>query len=114
MVKLVEKRNPDPLFYSAGFVFFTQVVHVGLILSIIKKLFSIQYPVFSDTYLINKLSMMPFALIWLIIVHVYFKKRYSKLKKLYAGQKIVSLKNTVIVFSVLLIPLVIMILLLSK
>jgi hypothetical protein len=114
IVKLVEKRNPDSKFYSAGFLFFTQLVHVSFLLSIIKKLFNIQYPVFSDTYLINKLLWMPIVLIWLIIVHVYYKKRYTKLEKFYSGQKIVTLKNTVIVFSLLIIPLFFTILLLKK
>jgi 1-acyl-sn-glycerol-3-phosphate acyltransferase len=114
MVKLVEKRTPDPKFYSASFVSLTQIIHVSFILSIIKKVFSIQYPVFSDTYLINKLSWMPILLVWLIIVHVYYKKRYAKLEKLYSGQKVVTLRNTVIVFSLLLVPLIFTILLLRK
>lgn len=114
IVKLVEKRNPDPKFYSAGFLFFTQLVHVSFLLSIIKKLFDIQYPVFSDTYLINKLLWMPILLIWLIVVHVYYKRRYMKLEKLYSGQKVVTLKNAIIVFSFLFIPLIFTILLLKR
>lgn len=114
MVKLVENRNPDSKFYSAGFLFFTQLVHVSFLLSIVKKLFGIQYPVFSNTYFINKLFWIPIVLVWLIIVHVYYKKRYTKLEKLFSGQKIVTLKNTVIVFSLLLIPLILTILLLKK
>lgn len=114
MVKLVEKRNPDSKFYSAGFLFFTQLVHVSFLLSIIKKLFSVQYPVFSNNYLINKLLWMPIVLVWLIIVHVYYKKQYANLEKLYSGQKVVTLRNTVIVFSLLVVPLIFTIFLLSK
>lgn len=111
MVKLVEKRNPDPKFYSAGIVFFTQLIHILLPLAIFKVVFKIQYPVFSATYLYNKLLMMPFALIWLIAVHIYFNKKYPKIKEHYSGQKILTLRNTIIVFSLLLIPLIISIML---
>lgn len=114
MVKLVEKRNPDHLWYSASFVFLNQIVHFSVFLAILKKIFDIQYPVLSHTYLFNKLLLMPFALIWLIAVHIYFKRQFTKLSETYLGRKIVTLKNTIIVFSLLLVPLVLGILLSRK
>jgi len=114
MVKLIEKRNPDSKFYSASFVSLTQIVHVSFLLSIIKKLFHVQYPVFSNIYLFNKLAWMPILLVWLIIVHVYYKKRYTKLEIIFSKQKVVSLRNTFVIFSLLLVPLIFTILLLRK
>lgn len=114
IVKLVEKRNPDSKFYSAGFLFFTQLVHVSFLLAIIKRLFSVQYPIFSNNYFINKLLWMPIVLVWLIIVHVYYKKRFAKLEQLYSGHNVVTLRNTVKVFSLLVVPLIFTILLLRK
>lgn len=114
IIKLVEKRNPDPQFYAAGYIFFTQLVHVSLLLSIIKKAFNLNYPVFSETYFINKLFWIPIALIWLIIVHIYYKKRLSNFEKFYSTRKILTLKNTIFVFSSLIIPLLFTILLLKK
>jgi len=113
--KAVERRNPDPKFYSAGVVAFSQWIHLGFIVTCANKLFDIKIlPVFNDAYLFNKLMIMPFLIVWLIVVHVHFKKQYPKLVKLYSGQKITNLKNTVIVFSLIFIPLLFIIILLKK
>jgi hypothetical protein len=114
IVKLVEKRNPDAKFYSAGVVLFTQVVHTGLIFTIFQKVFNVHYPVFSTSYLINKLLMMPILLIWIIIVHFYYKSRFLKIEKFYDGKPVVTFRNAVIVFSLILVPLFFIIFLLKK
>jgi len=106
MVKLVERRNPDPKFYSAGFLFFVQLVHVSFLLVLIKEIFDLHYFVFSKTYLVNKLYWMPLAIVWLIVVNIYYNKRYPELVKLYEGKEIITTRNTIIVFSLLLIPLI--------
>jgi len=112
--RLVEKRNTDPKFYSAGFLFFVQIVHLGLVLALIKKVFNVQYFVFSTTYLINKLIWMPILLTWLIIIHVYYKKRFSKIEKYFSKQKVLTFQNSTIVFTLFLVPLIMMILLSIK
>lgn len=112
--KLIEKRNPDPKFGAITFVWLTQFIHVAFVLAVLKKVFTLTYPAFSQTYFYNKLFFMPIAIIWLIIFNYYFNKRADKIAKLYAGKEILTLKNTIIVFSSLLIPLFIMIQLLKK
>jgi hypothetical protein len=114
IIRLIEKRNPDPKFYAAGFVTIVQIIHVCALLALIKRIFEIQYPVFSEVYLFNKLYLMPLVLVWLIAVHIFYNKRFPVLVKLYSEKKVVTLRNTIIVFSLLLIPLICMILLLKK
>jgi len=114
--RLIVKRNPSAKFGAASIVIFTHVVHICLLLSIIKKIYSLSYSNFrfSDIYLINKLYMMPFAFVLLFLGHYYYNKRFEKIKKKYAGRKMLTLGNAIIVFSIMLIPLIIMIQLLKK
>lgn len=114
MFKLIQKRNPDPKFEAIGFVWFTQLVHICLILAIIKKAFILSYWNFSETYFYNKLFLMPFAIIWLLLFYWYFKKHTAEIEKSFEGRNVLTFKNGVIVVSVLLIPLFIMIQLLKK
>jgi len=112
--KLIIKRNSDAKFNAAGLVSFTIFVHIVFPLSIVKKLFNLYFSGFSDTYLINKLYMMPFGLAFLILGHYVFKRRFEKIERKYEGRKMVTFWNTVIVFSVMLVPLIISIILLKK
>ena len=112
--KLIIKRNPDAKFNAAALVSFTIFVHIIFALSIIKKLFNVYFSGFSDVYLINKLYMMPFGLAFLILGHYVFKRRFDKIEAKYEGRKMVTLWNTVIVFSIMLVPLIITIILLKK
>jgi hypothetical protein len=114
MLKLVEKRNPDPVFAASSFVALTQLIHVFFILTLFKKLFDIGIPAFSNVYFFNKLFFMPFVIIWLVFVYRYFKKHSDEIIKLYAGKKTLTLKNAIIVFSSILLPLISMIQLLKK
>jgi hypothetical protein len=114
--KLVLKRNPDAKFIAAGLVWFTLVVHIFFPLSIIKKVFDLDYSSygFSDSYVINKLYMMPIAIILMFATHFYYKKRFDEIENKYLGDEMLTRKNTIIVFSIILIPLIIMIQLLKK
>lgn len=112
--KLTEKRNPDARFGAASFVFITQVAQCFLIFAVIKKIGGLNYPVFSDIYLINKIIMIPFMLIWLFLVNYYYKKRFDKIVSLFKDESIITFRNTIIVFSLLLIPIFIGIILLQK
>ena len=58
--------------------------------------------------------MMPFGLAFLILGHYVFKRRFEKIERKYEGRKMVTFWNTVIVFSVMLVPLIISIILLKK
>ena len=112
--KLIIKRNPDAKFNAAALVSFTIFVHIIFALSIIKKLFNVYFSGFSDVYLINKLYMMPFGLAFLILGHYVFKRRFDKIEAKYEWRRMVTFWNTVIVFSVMLVPLIISIILLKK
>lgn len=114
MLKLVEKRNPDPVFFAITFVWLSQLIHIAFIFAILKKVFNLTYPTFSDVYFYNKLFLTPFVILWLIIFNYYFKKRVKEIEHLYGERKVITLKNTIIVFSQLLMPLIIMIQLLKK
>lgn len=113
--RLLHKRNPDSQFAAASFVMLTQLIHF-LFAFVIVRFFckDISLPVFSHTYTFNKLAMMPFLLVWLIVVHRYFKNRLDIISERYSTKKIITLKNGVIVFASLLIPLVISILMSIK
>lgn len=107
MKKVLERRNPDPYFAAATYVTLLQVVHF-LFLFVISRFFindNIYLPKFSDTYTYNKLAAMPFMLVWMVVVHKYFKKRYSEIEKQYDDKNIVTLKNGIVVIGLLLIPL---------
>lgn len=114
MVKLLEKRNHDAKFNAAGFVFFIQVVHVGLVFAILKKLYLFEYFRFSVSYYENKMYMFPFALVALILVYIFFKRRHNKIQKKYSNKKLQTTWNTIIVFSLMFLPLLLMIYLLKK
>ena len=110
--KLLQKRNPDSQFAAASFVTLIQLVHF-LFAFVILRIFipDISLPVFSGTYMLNKLAMMPFLLVWLIVVHIYFKKRFDRIEEKYSKKKISTFKNGVIVFTSLVVPLIICIIL---
>lgn len=110
---LASKRNPDPKLIAAEFVFFVLVVHIGLLFTIIEVFFNLSYISFSDSYLINKLYMMPFAIAFLILVYYIFKRRFDKIERKYEWRNMLTFWNTVIVFSIMLIPIFAVILLLK-
>lgn len=112
---IAEKRNPDPKFYSAGVVTIMQLIHVLFPFVLLRVFFDIRIlPIFSETYLINKLLVMPFLLVWLIVVHKWFNKRFQDIEAKFSNKKVLTLKNGLIVFGSIFIPLVIGILLRSK
>ena len=112
--KLIIKHNPDAKFVASAILFFIIDVHIGLIFTLIEVFCDISYSSFSDSYLINKLYMMPFAIVFLILIHYVFKRRFDKIERKYEGRKMVTFWNTVIAFSVMLVPLIITIILLKK
>ena len=112
--KLNIKYNPDAKFNAAALMFLVIGFHIAFLLSIIKKLFNLYFSGFSDTYLINKLYMMPFGVAFLILTYYIFKRRFEKIERKYEGRKMVTFWNTVIVFSTMLVPLIITIILLKK
>lgn len=114
--KLTIKINSDAIFNAAGMVFLTIIIHLAFSLSILKKVLNLSYTNFrfSDIYLINKIYMMPLGLVFLILIYKIFKKRFNKIQRKYEGRRIVTLGNTIYIFLLMLVPLIISIILLKK
>lgn len=112
--KLIEKRNPDPQFGAASFVWIMQFIHIAFLLAIVKKVFNLSYPVLSDTYFWNKLLFAPIAIIWLWLTFRYFRKRSDLIIKRFEVKRVVTLKNALITTLFLMVPLILMIQLLKK
>jgi hypothetical protein len=92
-----------------------QLVHFLLPFALLNRFFDIRvFPHFSDKYLINKLMVMPFLLIWLIIVNRWYKKHFKEIEEKFSGKKVITMKNVLAVFGVLIIPLAISILLFTN
>lgn len=115
MAKLAEKRNPESKFYAAQFVVINQIVHLLLIFAIIKKYYyeNLHFG-FSEVYVYNKLCWVPIGFLWFLLAHFYYKKRYAKLQRKFSDEGVLTLKNGIIVFTILFIPLIMMIILLKK
>lgn len=113
---LIEKRNQDPKFAASTFVTINQWIHIALILAIVKYLFDLDYSSarFSEDYSFNKLAMMPFFLIWMLIVARVFKKNHEVIVRSFSREKIINIKNTLLISLGLFIPLISTILLLRK
>ncbi len=112
--KLTNKGSKNSKTDSINFVAFTVVVHLGLFFACLKRIFDLHYPFFSNVYFYNKLFLAPFAFIWLLLVYLYYKKNSDKILEKLSAKIVVNTKNTILVFSALLIPLIIIILLLKK
>ncbi len=116
MYRLIEKRNSDAKFAASTFVSLSQFLHVFVVIAIIKKILNLNLTSFrfDNTYLINKLYVMPLLLVWVIVVYIFFNKRFEMIKAFYSNQKVITTKNTIIVLLLLIIPLILGILLLKK
>ena len=107
MFKILEKRNPDPMFGAASFIFFLQLIFVFFILSTVKFILKLDYSMFrfSETYTTNKLLVMPFLLVWLVCVYYHFKRKHSNIKKRYKSSNIVNVNNGIFIILILFTPL---------
>jgi hypothetical protein len=104
---IAKKKNPEPDFYSAGIVFIAQLIHFMTILMIIKVVFGLKFTaLFSNNYGLNKLLMMPLGLIWLFLLHFYFKRKIKKYEELLNTSKssiIKTLGYLIIIFTPLIL-----------
>jgi len=112
--KLSERRFADPRFQGGILTGLAVLIHLAFIFSIAKLLFDIPPLVFSKRYYFNKLLLMPFALLWLYLFNLFFKKQHKFIEKFYNNKKILTIKNGMVAFSLLLIPLILSIILSIK
>lgn len=99
------KNNDDPLFNSVGVVFFAQVVHISLLALIMSKIFDFKNPVFSSDNSTNKMFLLPYMGLFLIMIFYYYKRKIEKYTYTGNGKSIKLSKLILIVFLVILIPL---------
>ncbi len=99
------KKNHDPVFNCACLVFIAQLVHVFLLLQGIKYLIDFDIPKYSSNSDTNKLAFFPIGIIWLIIVHYFFKNRIDKMSKKYSIPVISKMKFIILLIIVIILPL---------
>ena len=107
--QLGKKRNPDPRFVGVTFVSVTALFHLACLLGILRYSTGLIIPRFEESYSLNKLYLIPFIVLWLFFFEKIFnKKRTNKiLNSIEKEKSILNLKNTVLVISVMIIPLII-------
>lgn len=113
--KLIEKRNPDAKFAAATFITLTQLIQLLFLYSLIRFWFNLGgVQQIGGTYFSNKLFVMPFIALLLLLNHLYFKRRFDLIEVAFKGKTVVNLKNGIKIFSLIFIPLIISILLSIK
>ena len=99
------KNNDDPLFNSVGLVFFAQIVHISLLILIFSKIFDFKIPAFSTDNSTNKMLLLPFMGVLLVLTYFYYKRKVNK-NNFKNNDKPISLyKLILIIFLVIFIPL---------
>ncbi len=88
-----------------GLFFFAQVVHISLLALIFSKIFDFRIPVFSSDNSTNKMLLLPFMGLFLILIFYYYKRKIKKYTYTDNGKSINLFKLILIVFLVVLIPL---------
>lgn len=107
LYKAAIKRNPDAKFAAASGVLFAFFGHFLLGNAIIKQFVELPTFQFSDTYVYNKLAWLPFVVVVLVVVHLYFKKRFDSIVSKYADKPILTTKNTAVVLCLIFLPFII-------
>jgi hypothetical protein len=114
LYKAAIKRNPDAKFAASSVVAASMIGHLLLIAAIMKQFVELPTSKFNDTYVYNKLAWFPFAILLLVVVHLYFKKHFDSIVSKYADRQILSTKSTIIVLCLIFLPFIIGITLLTK
>jgi len=110
---LNKRKSFDSMFNASCIVFFTQVVHVFLLVLIFSKLLKFEIPSFSDNRSINKLYFSPIAILWLYLTHTFFssKLKNKDFEKKVNKMKITNLNFFTLIIMTILIPLFLVIIL---
>jgi hypothetical protein len=90
------KKNYNPLFHSVALVAFAQVIHFCLLSLIIAKLVNFDLKSFSNENSINKLTIFPFALIWLYLIERHYKNKVEN-KNLKFSKKVYKLFELILI-----------------
>jgi len=114
--QLSQKRNPNPRFVALSYVALTALFQFAFLLGFLRYILGVIVPRFDENYFINKLYLIPFALLWLFAFEIiYNKKRTKRILNTYIDKpKVTNLKNTILVLLFMLIPLIVGILLFNN
>jgi uncharacterized membrane protein YiaA len=106
---LSKKRNPDPRFVGVTFVSVAALFHLAFLLGIVRYSTGLIIPRFDESYSLNKLYLIPFVVLWLFVFEKIFNKKRTNeiLKSIEKEKSIIDLKNTFLVISIMIIPLII-------
>lgn len=110
---ILKRRNDDTVFTSIIGVFLLAGLHLMTIIEILVYFKLIKMPVFSSTYLYNKLSWyIPWAVV-LGIIYMYFGKKKTKtiIEKYSSKENFYSLANNTLFLLIIGIPVLIIVLL---
>ena len=97
-------KDIDPKFSASGIVFISQIAHFALIIMIIQHFADIELPRFSKESFYNKLGLFPIGIIWLILIHVFFKKNFDKIQSKYGKKAFNRLQFLGLILISVLIP----------
>jgi|GEM_PF-3319029 len=112
LYRLIYKVNcVDTKYFASGFIMIMQLTQIGFI-DILLWYFNIVdiqlfFWITADSYFYTKLQIAPVVIIWMIILDIYFNKRFKRILAKYGDytdRQLFSVKNCLFVFCVFLLP----------
>jgi hypothetical protein len=109
--KYFERRKDSTPRYRAILSVATTIgFHLFCLISIAKYVLDVTIPKFNDEYLINKLYLMPFALLLILLVYLYYnKKRTEEIIELKEKvvEKVFTIKSIISTILIICVPVII-------
>lgn len=111
----LEKRDSDPHFSAVLYISLCQWLLLFMIVGIFERIIDVKLFIhFSDSYVYNKIAVMPFLALWTYVLNKYYKNQAENINKKYASRNRYSKVNVLIVLSLLFIPVIGMFIMLVK
>lgn len=111
--QLTKRINPDPRLVAVSLLSTTVLFHFAFLLGALRFIFDFILPRFDESFILNKIYLIPIAILWLLLFELFFSKKSTDkiLDSFSDTQKVVTLKNTVLIILFIFAPLVLGILL---
>ena len=109
-----QRNNHDPVFNTSLLLFFSQGLHFFLGLKLLSLAFDFKILKFSNDNSTNKLLFFPIGIIWLVLVHIYYKKKVQNSKRIRDIKPLNLYQLLGLLFFVIVLPLCIVIILSKK
>lgn len=122
LYRLIYKVNcADAKCFASGFIMLMQLFQLYLVWESLEYFNIMDIDLFfwvdlNSSYLFRKLQMAPAIIIWMIILDIYFYKRFKKILAKYGDytdRQLFSVKNCVFVFCTFLLPIILVIAMLN-